>query len=86
MNLSNIVFEYQPSPTAFSASDLTITPSTPPDFDFYYVFRLSQYVAKAARDDILANNFQADADELLGKMIRDFSTSPDAGFRTTFRW
>lgn len=86
VNLSNIVFEYQPNPTAFSATDLTITPSTPPDYDWYYVFTLSSRMAKIGKDSDLANGLEADANEVLAQMIQDFSTSPDAGFQVSWSW
>lgn len=86
VNLSNIVFEYSPNPTAFSASDLTITPSTPPDYDFMYVWKLCEYAAKSKRDVELANNYAADANEVLAKMIRDFNSSPTASIEQEPNW
>lgn len=82
----SIYLWFAPSPSDFSASALTVTPATPADYDEFYVYSLASRVAKTQRDVILANNFAADANEILGKMIRQFSSQVDPGFQQEVHW
>lgn len=82
----SVYLYYAPSPTAFSVADLTVSPATPSDYHQYYVWRLSEMVAKSKKDVALANNFKADADVVLMKMIRKYRPTPATGFQAEVNW
>jgi hypothetical protein len=82
----SIYIYFAPQPTEFTIADLTVTPSTPADYHQYYVWRLAEYVAKSQKDVTLANNFAADADDVLDKIKRQFSSQVESGFQMEANW
>lgn len=82
----SLFIHFAPSPTEFSESDLTAEPSTPKDYHQYYVWRLAEKVAKASQDIAAANNFKADADELLAQMVTEFEPDSESSFQQEVLW
>lgn len=88
-----LVLFYVPRPPAFTPSDLSMVPLIPEEYQEYLVKRLAARCAKANaaggggdRDVLLANNFEAEAMEILQRMISDFSPEPAAGFGQEVNW
>lgn len=77
-----------PHPTAFTEADTSVKPSIPEDYHQFHVCRLAEVAAKShpLRDVVLANNFKADGDEILERMIDEFDPDPQPGFRQNMRW
>jgi hypothetical protein len=82
----SVYFYFAPQPTEFTTADLTVTPSTPADYHIYYVWRLAEYVAKSQKDVSLGNNFATDADAVLLKMKRQFSSQVESSFAQELVW
>lgn len=77
---------FTPNQADFTASDLTVEPSTPEDFHSYYMWRLSELVAKSQQDVILANNYAMEADSVLRQMQNDFDHDAVHGFQVKPVW
>lgn len=82
----SIYLYYAPSPIEFTDTYLSAEPQIPRDYHQYFVWRLAEYVAKARQDVLLANNFKADADELLVQMIREFDHDSVSSFQQGVKW
>lgn len=82
-----IVIYNCPRPTAFSESDLTASPTTPPaDYHMYYAYKLAAFIAGTQRNVELRNNYEADMKEVLGDLLKDFDPDPQPGFQVQFQW
>jgi len=82
----SIYIYFAPSPTEFTTGDLTVSPSTPADYHLYYVWKLAEYVAKSQKDVTLGNNFAADAEGVLMKMKRQFSSTVESAIQQGVVW
>lgn len=75
-----------PHPAAFTAGDTSVSPATPGDYHMFHVWRLAEPAAKSLKDVPLANNYKADGDEVLKRLVDDFDPDPEPGFRQNMRW
>lgn len=88
-----LVLLYVERPAPFNELNLSVTPLIPEEYHEYLVKRLAARCSKANavagggdRDIILANNYEVEANEILQRMIEDFSPNPETGFRQEVNW